>query len=143
MPRRQRAGAASAVTSAPRKSTRPALGTSNPEMRWNSVVLPAPFGPMMARSSPAGTARSTPPTACTAPKARPSPRVSSSGVTRRAPSCAKPPDGAHQPAGQEDHHQDEDGAGEDHPVLGVAREHLLDEEEDHRAEQRPYEGADA
>ena len=52
MPRRQRAGAASAVTSSPRKSTRPAVGASRPEIRWKSVVFPAPFGPMTARSSP-------------------------------------------------------------------------------------------
>ena len=76
MPRRQRAGAASAVTSSPRKSTRPAVGASSPEIRWNSVVLPAPFGPMTARSSPGSTAKLTPSTACRAPKARPSPRAS-------------------------------------------------------------------
>ena len=87
MPRRQRAGAASAVTSSPRKSTRPAVGASSPEIRWKSVVLPAPFGPMTARSSPGSTAKLTPSTACRAPKARPSPRASSIGaVTRATPS---------------------------------------------------------
>ena len=79
-PRRQRAGAASAVTSWPRKSTCPSVGGSQPEIRWNNVVLPAPFGPMTARSSPGRTVRLTPATACNAPKSRPSPRVSSTGA---------------------------------------------------------------
>src|SRR5712691_10416994 len=46
----------------------PALTGSEPEMRLNSVVFPAPFGPMRARRSPGRTASDTPPTACSPPK---------------------------------------------------------------------------
>ena len=44
------------------------------------MKLPAPFGPIRARISPFGIARSTPLTARTPPKDLESPRVSSTGV---------------------------------------------------------------
>src|SRR5215813_14043077 len=47
---------------------RPELTGSAPEMRLNSVVLPAPLGPMSARRSPGRTARATPSTARRPPK---------------------------------------------------------------------------
>ena len=40
------------VVSAPRNSIVPDVGGTSPEMTLNSVVLPAPFGPRMARRSP-------------------------------------------------------------------------------------------
>src|SRR5919197_1685194 len=43
-------------------------------MTLNSVVLPAPFGPRIARRSPGSTARSTSRSACRPPKRRPTPR---------------------------------------------------------------------
>jgi hypothetical protein len=49
---------------------RPLEGTISPEMRRKNVVLPAPLGPMMARSSPAFTAKSTWWTAARLPKLR-------------------------------------------------------------------------
>src|SRR5438876_531573 len=51
----------------------PASGDSSPVMRLKSVVLPAPFWPMMRRRSPASTVRLTasvtrsPPTDCSNP----------------------------------------------------------------------------
>ena len=42
---RARLRAGSAVTSCPKSSTRPLLGGNSPEIRLNSVVLPAPLGP--------------------------------------------------------------------------------------------------
>src|SRR6266852_6701504 len=56
------------VTSRPKSVMAPALTGSDPEMRLNSVVFPAPFGPMTARRSPGRTASDTPPTACSPPK---------------------------------------------------------------------------
>src|SRR5712691_10251605 len=56
------------VTSRPKKEMAPVLTGSEPEMRLNSVVLPAPFGPMRARRSPGRTASDTSPTACSPPK---------------------------------------------------------------------------
>ena len=52
-PIRARVRAGAAVTSRPNSSTVPALGGNSPEMRLNSVVFPAPFGPRIARRSPA------------------------------------------------------------------------------------------
>ena len=44
----------------PSTSTRPASISSRPERQLSSVVLPEPDGPITARNSPAGTARSSP-----------------------------------------------------------------------------------
>ncbi len=73
-PRRARLRAGSAVTSSPNSSTLPVDGGNSPEIRLNSVVLPAPFGPRMARRSPGRTSRSTSDTATTPPNRRPTPR---------------------------------------------------------------------
>src|ERR1700722_1273003 len=48
---------------------RPAVGGHAPAMALNSVVLPAPLGPMMARRWPRGTVRLTPSTARSASNA--------------------------------------------------------------------------
>ena len=48
---------------------RPASGASWPLSRLKQVVLPAPLGPISASSSPASTAKLTPSTAWTPPKA--------------------------------------------------------------------------
>jgi hypothetical protein len=41
--------------SSPSKITRPAVGATSPEMSLKKVLLPAPLGPMIERSSPAAT----------------------------------------------------------------------------------------
>src|SRR5262249_55701821 len=154
IPRRQRSGSGTSEMSAPRKTTWPAVGRSTPETRWKSVVLPAPFGPMIARSSPGPTERSTSATARSAPNERESLRASRSGVIASECWLAREPSsgalgveptsrGADDATGQEDHHEDEDPAREDHPVLGVARQDLLDQDEHHRADDRTDKGADA
>src|SRR3954464_12617886 len=74
MPSLVRARGGSTLTSSPRNSIVPELGAVSPEMTLNSVVLPAPFGPRMARLSPCATSRSTPATASRPPKRRPTPR---------------------------------------------------------------------
>src|SRR5580765_1880056 len=48
-------------------------------MTLKRVVLPAPFGPRIARRSPAGTSTSTSETACRPPKRRPTPRKRRAG----------------------------------------------------------------
>src|SRR5262245_34112807 len=53
--------------SAPRKRIAPRSGRASPPMRLNSVVLPAPLGPMMPSSTPASIESVTPATARTAP----------------------------------------------------------------------------
>src|ERR671911_2502740 len=62
------------VTSSPKSSTLPDDAARSPEITLKRVVLPAPFGPRMARRSPWATARSTSPTASRPPKRRPTPR---------------------------------------------------------------------
>src|ERR1051326_5198894 len=68
-----------AVTSWPNSSTLPSLAGRIPVIRLNSVVLPAPFGPMIALRSPGMIFRSTPRTACRPPKLLHRPASSSTG----------------------------------------------------------------
>ena len=56
------------VTSLPARTTRPSLGWRTPEMTSKSVVLPAPFGPMMPSTSPALASRLTSLNAAMPPK---------------------------------------------------------------------------
>src|SRR3954452_14797059 len=74
MPRFARELGESRVISSPWNSIVPALGGTSPEMTLKSVVLPAPFGPRMARRSPYATSKSTSRTASRPPKRRPIPR---------------------------------------------------------------------
>ena len=76
MPRRKTVGGAAPVTSRPAKTMRPEVGGSAPVMRLKRVVLPAPFGPMIERTSPRETERLTRFTAARPPKRRVSSRVS-------------------------------------------------------------------
>ena len=102
------------------RSCRPAASGSRSIMLMK-VVLPAPFGPMMARNSPGITSRSMPSAALTPPKASLRPRAERS-ASRHA---AAPP----QPAGQhspEPARREEDDrqqhAAEDHlPGIGHGR----------------------
>ena len=55
MPSAVRRFSASAEMSSPNSSTRPEVGCSVPAMQLNSVVLPAPFGPISTRRSPRAT----------------------------------------------------------------------------------------
>src|SRR3954452_997594 len=61
--------------SAPASSTLPPVGRIRPERRLKSDVLPAPFGPMMPRHSPAGTSSETSATIVAPPTSHLSPRV--------------------------------------------------------------------
>ena len=62
---------------------------NSPVMQLNSVDLPAPFGPMIAKNSPGATVNDTSESAATPPKLIETPSTSSSGpvlVTRGPPS---------------------------------------------------------
>ena len=54
----------------------------SPEITLNSVVLPAPLGPRIARRSPCATSRSTSRTASSPPNRRPTPRSGGSAGAR-------------------------------------------------------------
>ncbi len=65
-PRRARLNSGALVTSS-LKRTSPAIGGSSPESVSSVVVLPAPFGPMSATTSPGSTLRSSPRTTAMPP----------------------------------------------------------------------------
>ena len=68
IPSRVRAAALRPVTSRPLKAIRPSLGRYWPLRRLNSVVLPAPLGPMMDLRVAGTTSRLTWSTATCPPK---------------------------------------------------------------------------
>ena len=78
MPARARRSGLHVDTSMPSRSTRPDCWRVKPEMTSNSVVLPAPFGPMRPTTSPGDTRNETSSTAMTPPKRTDTPRTSSS-----------------------------------------------------------------
>src|SRR5437868_7534670 len=104
------------VTSSPANSIVPASGASNPEIWLISVVLPAPFGPITACSSPGATSNVTSSVTRSPPKflARLSMR-STASATEYPP---QPLSHADEPAPGEHRDQHQQRA-EDHlPVLG-------------------------
>src|SRR3954453_18188305 len=74
MPSFARIRAGRSVISWPSNSIFPDDGGKSPEITLKSVVLPAPFGPRIARRSPYATSRSTSRTAWRPPNRRPIPR---------------------------------------------------------------------
>src|SRR5437667_90218 len=76
----------SPAMSSPANRMRPALGFSTPVTQLKNVDLPAPLGPMMARTSPAGTAMLTSLSAV-----RPPNRMESPSVLRRGAAPAPSP----------------------------------------------------
>src|SRR5690349_19202128 len=83
MPSWVRPGAGMWPMSCPRNSIVPDVAGMSPEITLNSVVLPAPLGPRMARLSPGATSRSTSRTASRPPNRRPTPRK-----RRIGPACS-------------------------------------------------------
>ena len=66
-PARTKSAGAACVIAWPSIMMSPARAGSSPEMQRISVVLPAPFDPMMQTSSPAPTASDTSQSTCTSP----------------------------------------------------------------------------
>src|SRR5438132_12364103 len=130
-PRRARAGAESAVMSSPAKRTRPRSGRRLPASWLISVVLPAPFGPMMAWVSPSRTSRLTSSLASSAPKLFVRPRTSSRVLFILAEEQSR------EAAPEEEHRQHQERTQDQLPVLRPARERVLDQEQREGAEHRP------
>src|SRR5438128_2920797 len=125
-PLRARRGAERCVMSWPANTMRPASGRRLPASWPMKVVLPAPFGPMMACVSPSRTSRSMPSLARSAPKLFVSPLTSSIGLV----------EDPRQAAAEKDHRKNEERS-EDHlPVLGPSREQILYQEQRKGAEHR-------
>src|SRR6267378_5120257 len=117
-PLRARSGADSEVMSSPAKRTRPESGRSSPASCAISVVLPAPFGPMIACVSPSRTSRSTPSLARSAPKLFARPRTS-----RRLFILLEQPREA---APEEEDREHEQRPEDDLPVRGPPREQVFE-----------------
>src|SRR5215218_8768527 len=66
--------------SAPATRTLPPLGSSRPAIVRTAVVLPQPFGPISATTSPASTRRSSPSRATSRPYSRRRPSTSSTAA---------------------------------------------------------------
>ena len=80
------------VTSAPAKDTRPCCGRSAPDTRLNSVLLPAPFGPITEVMPPRAAEKDRSLTARSAPKLIDRPATSRMGVAPLMPApCAARP----------------------------------------------------
>src|SRR5437773_5972484 len=130
-PRRARAGAESAVMSSPAKRTRPRSGSRLPASWLIRVVLPAPFGPMIAWVSPSRISRSTSSLARSAPKLFLKPRTSSRVLFILAEEQSR------EAAPQEKHRQHQERPEDQLPVLSPARKSVLDQQERKGAEHRP------
>src|SRR6185295_12711031 len=110
---------------------RPVLGAISPASWQISVVLPAPFGPMMACSSPAVTSSVTLSEATTPPKRLVRPSIRSS-----ASATAVILQDAVDAAAREQHNAEQHRAKNDPRILGDARKHLLQQQERDRANHR-------
>src|SRR5678815_1802669 len=143
MPMRQRSCGAMPVTSRSLKTTRPVSGLTWPVMRLNSVVLPAPLGPMMALIEPVGTVKLTPPTAWNPPKLFRRSRTSSMRAPLPPEAPADQRNGAREPAGEDEEQGDEDDAEDERPVLRVGHDLLVQPEQHEGADGGAEEGAHA
>src|SRR5262249_9401549 len=110
---------------------RPESGMNWPLSCAINVVLPAPFGPMTACSSPSEMLNVRSSVATMPPKrfARLSTRSISAMATRL-------PQQTVDSAPREENHQKQQRAEDDLPIFGNARKHLLQHEQRHRAKQR-------
>src|SRR5580658_953667 len=118
--------------SRPPKWIRPASGVISPVNSPISVVLPAPFGPIMACSSPAGSASEIASEATTPPK-----RLVKASTASKTSATAHSGHQAVDPAVHAD--GDDKGQWADHQIgiIGDMRQRLLQQQEGHRANQRP------
>src|SRR3972149_5139295 len=140
-PRRQTRWGGRPVISRPARNTAPASGRRWPVTRLKSVVLPAPFGPMIAAISPRARARLTPATARKPSNALWPPRPSSTPEPQEAP--APGVERADEPAGEREQQHDQDRAEHERPGLGVGRDLLVQHEQHERADGGPVEVAHA
>src|SRR5690242_7107051 len=106
----------------------PPCGTRCPVSWLISVVLPAPFGPMMACSSPRKTSSETWSVAMTPPNRRT--RLS---TRSRASATRKSPEQTHDTAAPEQHDQEQQRSHDQRPVFGDLRQQFFQQKVDDRA----------
>src|SRR6185312_8726972 len=78
------------ASSVPSYAQWPVFGLSNPHSRLNSVVLPAPFGPIRAVMAPRGISRCSTSTAFRPPKRRVTPSITRIGSFLATPGAGSP-----------------------------------------------------
>src|ERR1041385_1194367 len=128
----------------PRKRTSPELGRCAPTRQEKSVVFPAPFGPMMPKTSPSLTSKSTAESASRPPKRFESLRTESSAAGMRG--APQPPPDADESLRLEEHDHDQQAAVDEEERVAQRRdgEKLdLQRADDERAEDRPGDRAEA
>src|SRR5215475_825521 len=104
----------------------PACGIRWPVSWLIRVVLPAPFGPMIACNSPRGTSSETRSVAVMPPKRRTSLSMRSKGSA-----TVKSPEQAHDAAAPEQHDEEQQRAHDDRPIFGDRAQQLLEHQVDH------------
>src|SRR5690348_698727 len=156
MPRRHTSSDASRSMREPAKVMVPESGANTPAIRLNSVVLPAPFGPITAKIAPSGTAKLTSATA-----RRPW-KFFETSVTSRSPAIsllrrfaalqAQHPRDRRPDAVRQHHHDEQKADAVEHPlgarrVEAEIRQQFLQRfghpGEQERADHRPEQRADA
>src|SRR6266545_2197538 len=137
------------LTCLPPSRTRPLVAGMEPAATENSVVLPAPLGPMRPRISPSSSRKSTLSTARRPPKCLLTDSPTRMAVTwSRFPPVAEPAAGPQHQAGQaerlEENDQHQQDAVQAQVELGIAGEQeLLDDHEDDRPGGGAQDGAEA
>src|SRR6185437_2944443 len=125
------------VMSRPASETLPASGVSCPVNWLISVVLPAPFGPMMAWSSPRATSSETRSVATMPPKRR-----IRSFTQSRGSATGQSPEQTRDAAAPEQHDEQEHRPHDQRPIFRDLRQQFFQQEidhgADHRAEQRAH-----
>src|SRR5262245_54870829 len=129
------------VMSRPSNTRRPALGASTPVTRLNSVVFPAPFGPITAWMAPASTESATSATAVKPPNDFVNPSTASTLRALRHARDRARTRAADQPPRPPDHHRDEERAEEGHPPLLDRAERLRQQRDDDRPRHRAPEAS--
>src|SRR5260370_41516523 len=110
--------------SRPSKAMRPMSGTISPASCPISVVLPAPFGPMMACSSPRATSSATLSEATTPPK-----RLVRPSTLSIASATAQPRQNAVDAAARVKRDRQQHRAEDQSLKLGEARQHFFQQQE--------------
>ena len=108
--------------SAPSKMMRPASGATSPASWPISVVLPAPFGPMIACNSPSGMSSVTLSVAMTPPK-----RLLRPSICRSASATVGPRQQAVDPAAGEQHDRQQHRTQHDLPIFRRAQRRLAEQ----------------
>src|SRR5665647_1257607 len=119
----------------------PECGVSCPISWLISVVLPAPFGPMIACNSPWATSSETWSVAMMPPNRRTSFSTRSKGSA-----TIEPPQQAVDAAAPEQHDRQQERSQDQRPIFRHLRQeflqHQIDDRPDHRAEQRAHAAED-